>query len=99
MREPSILHMEGDAVKIFPNMKLPGCIEGPRMHFIHFSLDEKGENDKISTCFPGKGGEEGILRPGDSVISVLSNLQDHSAQESRPYGQPGPLPTGGFRPY
>ena len=49
-----------------------------------------------SQRFPERGREEGILRQGDFVISVLSNLRDHSDTESRPYGQPGPLPMIGI---
>ncbi len=67
--------------------------------FYIFPLTDKLKMIIYSQCFPERGREEGILRQGDFVISVLSNLRDHSDTESRPYGQPGPLPMGGFRPY
>ena len=56
-------------------------------------------DDVIMPMLPRERRGRGILRQGDPVISVLSNLRDHSEKESRPYGQPGPLPMGGFRPY
>ena len=51
-----------------------------------------------SQRFPERGREEGILRQGDFVISVLSNLRDHSENGVEAIRTAGSTADGRFPP-